>query len=524
MADQINQAIDIVIPWMEYENDGNDDDDEHMEKIISLSDCKGNGRPLYQITRKKYFEIIRQQLQANNRILFIAYNTYAYYSCEKNELQQKVHEHMTRPGIYRLIMELNDTNQHHIEEVLNKMDNEITTKLNLLFDDKLISHAQWQKLSMYRLNTRLNTLYFLPDTRRDHVPFHPMIYDRHHLTMNITRFLTRLLQPIYDDVTFSTTCNRGTDVIHVVEEYARKGRLQANTLFATLRIDNLSTLISHEKILEKLQHFLHTYLFDGKMEGITVPTILDLLQLVLENQYLLYEKKIYQQTQGCGDNSPLTMLIVNIYLYYWQQDLMTILNNKKEIFARCFDELFFTWNESEQSLHDILHTMNRQNPQIQIILSMSNNINYLDVNISHMDGDLKTQVVHQLNIDSYSLPYVFGHPRKKIHTLFRAALLRATRCYAKVSDFATELQRIQSSFQYNRFSHDFIMYKIISFFEEFDVFQMKVHYGEKFYDQRLYDHLRRKVFKYQRQQKAEKIKRRRQILKHRYRHSLNQPR
>ncbi|CAF4873205.1 unnamed protein product, partial [Rotaria sp. Silwood2] len=170
-------------------------------------------------------------------------------------------------------------------------------------------------------------------------------------------------------------------------------------------------------------------------------------------------------------------------------------------------------NESEDRLRDILHTIHRQQPNIQISLSISQNINYLDINISHdHNGDLKTQVNHNRNTEPYSLPYVVGHPRNSYHTLFRATLLRATRCYAQVFDFVNELQDIQLSFQYNRFSNDFISDQIQLFLEEFGVPQMNVYCGEIFSNQSLYDHLRYNVFNYHQRRKQWKLKRYQQIF------------
>ncbi|CAF2907439.1 unnamed protein product [Rotaria sp. Silwood2] len=525
MVDQINQAIDIVVPWMDKMNDK----DDNIEKIINLSGDEINERrPLYQITRKKYLNIIRQQLQANNRILLPTYNICAYYSCELTDMQQKVHEHMTRTGAYRLIMELDQTNPYSLEEFLKKINNEIMKKLNGFLHNKLITYSQWEQMTINQSNSQLNTLYFLPDTRqvgsdkRVKVSFHPMVRCHHHLTMNTSKFLSRLLQPIYNLVTYSNTFNTDADVIDAVEKYTRKGLLRFNTLFTTLHIHDLSTIVPHGQTIDALKRFLDEYVLEKKIEGITVTTIMDLVQLVLENQCIIYENRLYQQIQGGISNSPLTILLANIYIFYWQQDLVRNLHNKNEIFGRCFDEIFLTWNDSEQRLHDILQTLNRQVLNIPITIFISNDVNYLDLNICHLDGNLKIQVVHQLNTEPYALPYVVGHSRHKYHSLIRVALLRATRCYTYVFDFVNELEDIQLSFQYNRFSNDFIIDQIQLFLEEFGVSQMNVHGGEKFYDQSLYDHLRQHVIKYHQREKRLKLKRCRKIVQHQCKHSYYQ--
>jgi hypothetical protein len=137
-------------------------------------------------------------------------------------------------------------------------------------------------------------------------------------------------------------------------------------------------------------------------------------------------------------------------------------------------------------------------------------------------GDLKIQVPHDLYTEPYSLPYIFGHQqRHKSRTLARAAFIRATRCYANVPDFANELQDIQLSFQYNKFEHDFFIDKFQLFLEEFDATELeKLHQGEAYYDQSLYDYLRQNVYNYNQQQKREKLKRlQRQTRQYQWKHS-----
>jgi hypothetical protein len=63
-------------------------------------------------------------------------------------------------------MELNHTNQHETENYLNMMDERITLTLNNLLHDQSITALQWARMKPNRSNARLDSLYFLPDTRR----------------------------------------------------------------------------------------------------------------------------------------------------------------------------------------------------------------------------------------------------------------------------------------------------------------------------------------------------------------------
>ena len=164
MVDQIDQSIDIAIPL----NDSIYQDKEESEdnKIIKISSIEITTRPLYQITRNKYIDTIEEQLKEKNRILLKAYNTYAYYSCDTTEMKQKVAEHMTRTGAYALMVVLDENNQHYIGKYLDCLDQRITLTLDSLLHDKLITSSQWKKMKVYRDKGRLDSLYFLPETRR----------------------------------------------------------------------------------------------------------------------------------------------------------------------------------------------------------------------------------------------------------------------------------------------------------------------------------------------------------------------
>jgi len=190
MVDQINEAVDIIVPFKDYDevtvaaaaaanenkDQNDDDDDDEDEKIISLLGYKANTvvRPLYLVKRKKYVKLIQEQLYAKNRLLLkTLYKPSTYYSCEITEMQEKVSKHMIGTDAYLLIMKLNETNQDDcMEKYLDKIDQQITSTLTNLLSDQSITLLQWHQMKVNRQQSeirrqrRLNSLYFLPDTRR----------------------------------------------------------------------------------------------------------------------------------------------------------------------------------------------------------------------------------------------------------------------------------------------------------------------------------------------------------------------
>ena len=158
----MNQAIDIIIPCM-IGMDGSESEDE---KIIDLSGYGSHSRPLYLVKQKHDVDLIRKRLLEKKCVLLRAFNSYAYYSCDIAEMQQKVYEHMASTGAYSLIVELDNTNGHCIDICLNDMDERVRCTLNTLLYDQSITFSQWRKMRVDRLDSRLDSLYFLPNTRR----------------------------------------------------------------------------------------------------------------------------------------------------------------------------------------------------------------------------------------------------------------------------------------------------------------------------------------------------------------------
>ena len=154
-------------------------------------------------------------------------------------------------------------------------------------------------------------------------------------TEGISRLLGRLLGSLFNDATHCKKFHKAVNVIHAMEFYEKTGQFQSTTLFASFNIDNLCLMFSHQQVIHALQRFLHHYtLPNGHIQDMTIDTILQLVRLVLDNQYFVYNYKLYKQTQGGASGSLLTIPLVYIYLFYWQQDLLGDLINNNELFFR----------------------------------------------------------------------------------------------------------------------------------------------------------------------------------------------
>ena len=122
---------------------------------------------------------------------------------------------------------------------------------------------------------------------------------------NISRLLHRLLQSTYDRATSTTHFSKSVDAILALEKYKKRGHLRSTTLFAVLRVQSILITFNHEQAIQVLERFLRDHVSSQQqqhIQGLSIPTIIELIRLLLDHQLFVYENKVYRQKHGsrCG--------------------------------------------------------------------------------------------------------------------------------------------------------------------------------------------------------------------------------
>ncbi|CAF3034520.1 unnamed protein product [Rotaria sp. Silwood2] len=233
-------------------------------------------------------------------------------------------------------------------------------------------------------------------------------------------------------------------------------------------------------MIEALENFF-SFTSKTKIDGILTTTIIQLIRLILENQFSVYENKLYQQMIGSSIDSSLIRILIDIYIFYWQYDLLRILNKKRDIFfrrvfGRHLNQIFFLWNGSKDELFTFLNTKSLTHSKydhIRMTVSMDYKIQYLDAEICDVGRILQTRVYHHLSFEPYALPYmpeIQTRPsQSQILLLLRNSVIRAILYCSNEQEFENELLYIELSFLHNEISSYLIQKIIENFFIEFHV-------------------------------------------------------
>ena len=152
-------------------------------------------------------------------------------------------------------------------------------------------------------------------------------------TTNISRFLDKLIRPLFNRHCRDTTIVDGTDLVQRLTKYVANDHLKPTTLFCTFDITDLYTMLPQRESLDILREFLieHGY---RVVNNISVDTILTLASLVLTENAFVCGDKYFKQVIGGAMGSPFTLTLANIFMWKWQREAIRQHIPSQEIFGR----------------------------------------------------------------------------------------------------------------------------------------------------------------------------------------------
>ncbi|CAF5081864.1 unnamed protein product, partial [Rotaria magnacalcarata] len=372
-------------------------------------------------------------------------------------------------GAYKLIHQLNGVNQNASKKCLIDIVERVEIKLHNLLRSKSIAKRQYLAMTIDRSSLILNYLYFVPETHKEDMPVRPITICNDGPTMNIVRYITPLLWSIFDQATNCRRFQNGAiDVIHAIEKYAQMGHLKPGTLFVTFNMDDLTTSFLHDQTMSALKRLLIEQLQDKTIDGLTIDIILQLVHLVLQNQFCVYNNGLYQQIHGGASGLPLTMLLTYVNLFYGQHsELMKTIEEKNEFFGRYREQAILTWHGSKDEFRTLIKkSIHLEHTRHLVTMSIGSTVHFHDVEISQNKNNnvLESKVYYDPNIDT--LPNVSDEPMENKSKQFYAVLYRAVRCCSDLDKFHDERRHIQISFLTSGSTPEFIHSGIELFFLE----------------------------------------------------------
>lgn len=118
--------------------------------------------------------------------------------------------------------------------------------------------------------------------------------------------------------------------------------------------------------------------------------------------------------------------------------------------SRYIDDVFFTSNESEEKVKQLLEAANNFHPNIKLEYHIGKNIPFLDVLVQNKNGILESSIYHKPSAEPTVLSFLSDHPRHVFRNVIQTTLTRAMRYSSTFELFNHERRAIHLMLLYNR--------------------------------------------------------------------------
>ncbi|CAF1146177.1 unnamed protein product [Rotaria sp. Silwood1] len=317
-----------------------------------------------------------------------------------------------------------------------------------------------------RQKIELAYMYFIPKPHKKATPLRPILNTIHAATKQISQFLDKLIRPLFDRFVRQTTIVDGANLLDQLQKYIQKGYFNSSTLFITFDISNLYTMLPQEESLAILAEFLHAHNCE-RVNGISIDTIVEFGRVVLQANAFVYSNKFYRQIIGGAMGSAFILTLANIFMGKWERQTILPKLAFHELYGRYIDDVFFTWNASEDKLKQLLEAANNFHPNIKLEYHIGKSLPFLDVLLHHDNGILTTPVYHKSSAEPTVVSFLSDHPRHVFRNVIQSGLTRAVRCSSTFDIFNNERRAIRLMFLYNRCPSRYINEQFRLFFADY---------------------------------------------------------
>ncbi|CAF1351140.1 unnamed protein product [Rotaria sordida] len=265
-------------------------------------------------------------------------------------------------------------------------------------------------------------MYFIPKPHKKGTPLRPILNTIHAATKQISQFLDKSIRPLFDRFVRQTMFVDGADLLDRLQKYIQKGYFNASTLFITFDITNLYTMLPQEESLAILAEFLRVHNCE-RVNGLSIDNIVE--------------------------------LAANIFMWKWDRQTILPKLGSHEIYGRYIDDVFFTCNQSEDKVKELLEAVNNLHPNIKSEYKIGKSVPFLDVLVKNNNGILASSVYHKPSAQPTVVSFLSDHPRHVFQNVIHTALTRAVRYSSSFEVFNNERRAIRLIYPSNYINQQF---------------------------------------------------------------------
>jgi hypothetical protein len=253
--------------------------------------------------------------------------------------------------------------------------------------------------------------YGLPKIHKEGVPLRPIVSQIGAPTYRLSKYLAQSLQQFVGQ---SPSCVKNSD--HFID-ILKRTVIGQDDLLVSFDVVSLFTNVPVRESVEIISELT------GLPKGFP-----KLIEFCLRNSYFLYNGTYYGQVEGAAMGSPLSPVIANLFMEWFEKKALDTCAKKPTLWLRYVDDTFVIWPHGKEELQKFLQHLNSLHQAIQFTIEIENNnqLPFLDVLVKKKkDGTFGHSVYRKpTHTDRYLDNASHHHPIQKtsmLKTLFYRA-------------------------------------------------------------------------------------------------------
>ena len=226
---------------------------------------------------------------------------------------------------------------------------------------------------------RLPYAYFLPKIHKPHPPLkqRPIIAQCSAFTTPLARFAANILSPLVGTFSSAHLNNSDDFTSHLTSFYTNNPHLLSAPLLS-LDAENLFTNVPLPTVLS----FLRRKFTENDLplpSGLTLDALIEIIELCCESTVFTFNDCFYQQIEGVAMGSPLACILANLFMEYFESELVTNLPYRPALWLRFVDDVICIWPHEMELFQPFLDGLNQLIPSIKMTVEWESMDNENDI-------------------------------------------------------------------------------------------------------------------------------------------------
>ena len=354
---------------------------------------------------------------------------------DKSDYIKKMNELLEDTSTYRPL-NMDPTIKHK-----NKLINIITRiKTESGLDD-----ATYRR--MYSTRVSSPKLYGLPKLHKKNNPIRPILSSRGYVTYGVAKELAKILKPLTGNtIHHVSSSSEFTDDI-------KKYKLDKGECIISYEVSALFTSIPVTSALPIIKNKLEQDKELYKRTPMSINNILGLLEFYLCNTYFLFQGHFYEQIKGAAMGSPVSPVVANLYVEYFENRALTSAVNPSRLWKRYVDDTCVIIKQSQKE--EFLQHINSVDPSIKFTteeLRQDGSMPFLDTLVTPQeDGTLTTSVYRKPTHTDLYLQWDSHHNLASKYSVINTLTHRVKAVCSNSELLETELKHLQEILGYCKY-------------------------------------------------------------------------